>query len=89
METGTGFLRIQVMMTDNQCLGITLMQMFNQFSQSSLLCFRPGILRSLSAIIQSAYIAYTYTVAVVALAMCADQLFGGRPASIVPSVGIT
>lgn len=62
--------------------------MFNQFSQSYLLCFRPGILRSLSVGIQTTYIAYTYTVTVVAFAMCADH-FGGRPASIVPSVGIT
>lgn len=76
------------MMTDNQCLGITLMQMFNQFSQSYLLCFRPGILRSLSVGIQTTYIAYTYTVTVVAL-QCAPIIFGGRPASIVPSVGIT
>ena len=61
------------MMTDNQCLGITLMQMFNQFSQSYLLCFRPGILRSLSVGIQTTYIAYTDTVTVVAFAMCADH----------------
>jgi hypothetical protein len=75
METWTGFLRIQVMMAYNQCLGITLMQLFNQFSQRSLLCFRPGVFRRCSAIIQSAYVAYTYTVAVVVLAMCSNQLF--------------
>ena len=75
METWTGFLRIQVMMAYNQCLGITLMQLFNQFSQRSLLCFRSGVFRRCSAIIQSAYVAYTYTVAVVVLAMCSNQLF--------------
>ena len=62
-RTWTGFLRIQVMMAYNQCLGITLMQLFNQFSQRSLLCFRSGVFRRCSAIIQSAYVAYTYTVA--------------------------
>ena len=63
------------MMAYNQCLGITLMQLFNQFSQRSLLCFRPGVFRRCSAIIQSAYVAYTYTVTVVVLAMCSNQLF--------------
>lgn len=57
METWTGFLWIQVMMTYNQRLGIMPMQLLDQFSQRSLLCFRPGVFRSFSVIIQSTYIA--------------------------------
>ena len=75
IETWAGFQRIQVMMTDNQCLGVTLPQMLNQFSQRCLLCFRPGVFRCLSVSIQSAYVAHPDTVRVMTLAVCSGQFF--------------
>ena len=74
IEARTVFTVIQVVMTYDQCLGVTSVQVFEQSSHGSLLFSRPRI-GGLTADIQPALVADAYRVGVVVHAVGTDHPF--------------
>ena len=73
-EARTVLRGIQIAMTDNQCAGVALVQMFEQRAHGLLLFSRPRV-GGLTASIVPALVADAYRVAVVVQAVSADHPF--------------
>lgn len=75
IKTWARLLRIQIPMPHNEGLGVLLVKLLQQISQSDTLGFRPCIHR-LSVFGKTANVAHANGMSVMVSAMCPDLLFG-------------